>query len=292
MKHVPAGTQLLYVPDNGYYPAVVDVFNYSTGSMVGQVTGSFSYLYTPCSDKVGNVYVPDFSRGVVYEIQHATTKVINSWSGNGYPIGCSVSGSGDLAVSAFTYGGPYDDGAVIVYPGGGPSGTVYKGPGNDWPATYDKAGNLFVEGDYKGQCTSPCLAELHKGGSSWKVLSYDQNVYFPASVELMGKKLGVGDQQAGGSFVTAIYATKVSGNSAKKMSTTTLTDGSCSVGLDVVGWANVSKKPNGLQLKKVTGVAGANHWCETLDKWKYPAGGGPTGHITGAAAPNGATLIE
>lgn len=293
MKHVPAGTPLLYVSDNGFYPPVVDVFNYSTGSMVGQVAGSFEYLYNPCSDKAGNVYVPDFESGTVYEIQHRTTNVINSWAGNGYPIGCSVSRSGDLAVSAFSYGGGQDaDGAVIIYPGGGPSGTVQKGPGNDWPATYDEAGNLFVQGDYKGQCTSPCIAELPKGGNSWKILSYNRTIFFPGAVELMGKVLGVGDQEAGGSSATAIYATKVSGKTAKATNATTLSDGSCSDGNALGGWANVSTNPNGLQIKKVTGVVGANHWCGTLNKWKFPAGGNPTGRVNGAATPNGATLIK
>lgn len=292
MKHVPSSTPLLYVSDNGYYPAVVDVFNYNSGSMVGQVAGSFEYLYDPCSDKKGNVYVPDFKSGVVYEIQHRTTNVIKSWADNGNPIGCSVSGSGNIAVSAFHYGGVSADGAVIVYPGGAKSGTVYGGPGDDFPATYDKAGDIFVEADYAGQCTSPCLAELPKGGKSWKVLSYDQSIYFPGSVELMGKSLGVGDQQSGGSLVTGIYATTLSGDTAHNTHTTTLTDSSCSIGNDVVGWANVSKKPNGLQLKTVTAVSGANVWCETLDTWKFPAGGDPNGIIRGAVAPHGATLIE
>ncbi len=293
MEHVSAAAPLLYVADNGYYPAVVDVFNFSTGAMVGQVADSFEYLYNPCSDKAGNVYVPDFKSGVVYEIQYRTTTVIKSWSGNGNPIGCSVNGSGNLAVTAFHFGGISADGAVIIYPSGGTKRTVRKGPGDDWPATYDSTGNLFIEADYAGQCTSPCLAELPKGGKSWKVISYDQSVYFPGSVELMGSVLGVGDQQSGGSFVTAIYATTVSGNSAHNTHTTTLTDGACSFGNDLVGWANIAGNPNGLQRKTVKGVAGANVLCRgVVGKWNFPSGGNPTTYITGAVSPNGATLIK
>ena len=293
MVHVPASAPLLYVSDDGYYPAVVDVFNYTTGSMVGQVTdSSFEYLSSPCSDSKGNVYVPDFKSGAVYEIAHRTTNVIKSWSNNGNPIGCSVSSTGNLAVTAFHYGGVYSDGGVIIYPGAGNSGTLYQGPGDDFPATYDKAGNLFLEADYADQCTSPCLAELPNGSSSWIILSYKQHIYFPSSVELMGTTLGVGDQQEGGGSESAIYATTVSGNSAKNKHTTTLTDSNCGSGNDLVSWANVSAKPDGLQLKTVTGAAGANVLCETLDEWKFPAGGNQIGTIGGASAPHGATLIK
>ena len=291
MLRVPAGTPLLYVPDNGYYPAVVDVFNDSSGVMVGQVAGSFEYLYNPCSDKAGNVYVPDFKSGYVYEIQHRTTNVIDSWSGNGNPIGCSVSTSGQLAVTAFHYGGLHADGAVIVYEGGGKTAKAYKGPADDFPATYDKAGDLFLEADYADRCTSPCLAELRKQSKSWQILSYDQTISFPGAFELMGSRLGVGDQEGAGN-VTTIYSTTVSGTIAHNALTTTLNDGSCGAGSDVVGWANGSAKPNGLQLAKVTRVTGPNVLCGTIDQWKFPNGGNEFGYVDGALAPHGATLIR
>ncbi len=294
MKHVPHGTPLLYVSDDGYYPAVVDVFNYSTGAMVGQASmpNTAYLLYNLCSDKHGNVYVPDFDTGYVYEIQHATTTVINQWNSNGEPIGCSVNGAGDLAVTNFyDFGNASGVGSVIVYAGGGPTGTDYPGPGYLWPAGYDKTGSTLVaEGNYAGSCTSPCLAKMT--GGTWSVLSYNQTIYFPAAVELMGKKWGVGDQEGGGAFDTDIYATTISGGSATNTNTTTLTDTCYSYYTDVVGWANVSKKPNGVQHKKVKGVAGANLWCGDLAKWKFPAGGNPTGNVSGAAFAYGATLVK
>jgi len=293
MKHVPAGTPLLYVSDDGYYPNVVDVFNYTTGAMVGQASmpNTAANLYNSCSDKHGNVYVVDFAYGYAYEIQHATTTVINQWYTNGEPIGCSVNKNGDLAVTNFyDFGSPSGTGGVIVFPGGGPSGTDYPGPGYLWPAGYDKTGNTLVaEGNYAGSCTSPCLAKLT--GGTWSLLSYNQTIYFPASVELMGKTWGVGDQEGGGVFDTDIYATKISGSSATAVHTETLTDTCSSYYDDSVGWANVSKKPNGVQHKKVKGEAAANLWCGDIDEWSN-AGGNPTGHITGAAFAYGATLIK
>jgi len=238
------------------------------------------------------VYVPDFDTGYVYEIQHATTTVINSWYSNGEPIGCSVNKAGDLAVTNFyDFGNSVGVGSVIVFPGGGPSGTDYPGPGYLWPAGYDKSGSTLVaEGNYAGSCTSPCLAKMV--GGTWTVLSFNQTQYFPAAVELMGKVWGVGDQEGGGAFDTDIYSTKISGNTATASKTTTLTDTCYSYYADVVGWANVSKKPNGVQSKKVKGVAGANLWCGDLAKWAFPAGGNPSGSISGAAFAYGATLIK
>jgi len=294
MKHVPAGTPLLYVSDDGYYPAVVDVFDYSSGSLVGQAAmPNIAYLlYNPCSDKTGNVYVPDFDTGYTYEIQHGTTTVINQWYSNGEPIGCSVSKTGDLAITNFyDFGNTAGVGSVIVFPGGGPSGTDYPGPGYLWPAGYDKTGSTLVaEGNYAGSCTSPCLAKMV--GGTWTVLSFNQTQYFPAAVELMGKVWGVGDQEGGGAFDTDIYSTKISGNTATASKTTTLTDTCYSYYADVVGWANVSKKPNGVQSKKVKGVVGANLWCGDIAKWPFPAGGNPSGNISGASFAYGATLIK
>ena len=113
----------------------------------------------------------------------------------------------------YDFGSPSGTGGVIVFPGGGPSGTDYPAPGYLWPAGYDKTGNTLVaEGNYAGSCTSPGIAKLT--GGTWTVLSYNQTIYFPAAVELMGKTWGVGDQEGGGVFDTDIYATKISGSSA------------------------------------------------------------------------------
>jgi hypothetical protein len=293
MKQVPAAHPLLYVSDDGYYPNVVDVFDYTTGSMVGQASmpNTAANLYGQCSDKHGNVYVVDFAYGYAYEIQHRTTTVINQWYTNGEPIGCSVNGAGDVAISNFyDFGSPSGTGGVVVFPGGGPSGTDYPAPGYIWAAGYDKTGTeLVAECNYAGSCTSPGIAKLV--GGTWTQLSYNQTIYFPNSVELMGKKFGAGDQEGGGVFNTDIYATTVSGSSASASSTTTLTDSACGYN-DSVGWANVSRKPNGVQHKKVKGVVGANLFCGDIDKWAFPAGGNPTGNITGAAFPYGVTLIK
>jgi hypothetical protein len=280
MQRVPKGTQLVYVSDVEY--GTVDVINYKTGALVGQATG-FEYPYGSCSDKHGNVYVTDFDLETATELQAGGTTAINSWATGGLPIGCSVDKKGDLAVTNFETESSSGLGNVIVFAGGGPSGTTYSGPGLDWPAGYDKKGDLFVESSDEGACPTPCLAELVDG--SWQVLSYDQTINFPASVELMGKTLGVGDQDGGGpsSFDMAIYATTVSGSTATNKHTTLITD-TCYASedyVDFVSWGNVSKKPNGLQTRKVKAIVGTNADCfpTPLNTWAFPAGGNPKSSI-------------
>jgi len=249
MQHVPKGTQLVYASDVKY--GTVDVINYSTGVLVGQATG-FELPDGSCSDKQGNVYVTDFDLGTATELQAGTTTVINSWDTGGTPIGCSVWHK-NLAVTNLELDGSSGLGGVVVFAGGGPSGTTYIGPGLDWPAGYDRKGNLFVESSFAGACTTPCLAELQ--GSTWQVLNYNQTINFPDAVELMGKTLGVADQQGDGSSgVMAIYATTVSGSTATNQHTTLITD-DCTGSLlgDYVvflSWGNVSEKPTDCRRRK------------------------------------------
>jgi hypothetical protein len=290
MKHVPAGASLVYVSDDGYYPAIMDVFDYSSGSLVGQTGGIGYFLYNPCSDNAGNVYVPDFDTGYTYEIQHATTTVINSWYSNGEPIGCSVSRTGDLAITNF-YDFSYYQGGIYVFPGGGPSGTDIEGPGYTWPAGYDKHGKLYVEANYTGTCSTPCVAELN--GSSWQILTLSGGTqYFPAAAQSMGGKfVGFGDQECFGTSTSCIFNTKISGTTATVKHTFQFTDTCYNSNNDLVGWGNISKQPNGVQKKKPKGFVGANLWCGDAAEWGKPAGN-PTRVFSGTGFAYGATAVQ
>jgi len=285
---------LLYVADNGTYPAMVDLYDYTSGAMLGQTGGIGYLLYGMCSDKHGNAYVVDFDTGNVYEIKHGTTTVINTWNSNGEPIGCSVDPrSSDLAITNFyDFGSPSGTGSVEVFPGGGPSGTAYYGPGNDWPAGYDKHGNLFVQADYAGQCTNPCLAELPAGGHTYSILGVSgATIHFPAAVEWDGKYLGVGDQQYQGGFNSGIYQMSVSNGTATVANAVLPTSG-CSAYLDLVQWAYYARKPNDLPLPHATQMAAGSPCAPVISKWKYPAGGDPPGQISDGAFPGGLTIVS
>lgn len=284
---------LLYVADDE--TASVDLYDYKSGAMLGQVSGIGYLPYGMCSDKGGNAYVTDFDSGNVYEIEHATTTVINSWNSNGEPIGCSVNPrNGDLAVTNFSdSASPSGSGGVMVYPGGGPSGTDYPGPGYLWPAGYDRHGNLFTQGDYAGQCTSPCFAELAAGSSTWSLLTVSgAKIYFPGAVEWDGKYLGVGDQEYGGGSQSVIYQMSVKNGTATVVNSV-VPIGSCTSGSpDVVQWAYYAREPNDLPVKHATQMAAGSPCQPSVGKWKYPAGGDPTGGIADGAFPNGLTIVS
>jgi hypothetical protein len=283
---------LLYVADNGYYPGVVDLYDYKSGTLLGQSAGIGAGGM--CSDEDGNAYVTDFVSGAVYEIQHGTTTVIGSWYTNGEPIGCSVNPrNGDLAITNFyDFGSPSSTGSVEVYAAGGQSATTYYGPGYDWPAGYDKHGNLFVAASYAGQCTSPCLAELAAGGA-WSVLNVSgAQIYFPAAVEWDGKYLGVGDQEVNGTYNFGIYRMSLHKGRATVVGTVLPASG-CGGYLDLVQWAYYARKPSDLPVKHASQMAGPSGCGSggSVSKWSYPAGANPIGSI-GSGGAGGLTIVS
>lgn len=267
MHTPPKGTKAtIYASDADY--ATVDLIAYPSGKLTGQIAG-FSFPYGLCSDTQGNVYVADFSNETGYEIEAGTTSVINSWATGGETDGCSVSNGGDVAFTNFYPGG------VIVFPGGGPSGTSYPGPGYDWPAGYDKDGHLFVECDYAAPCSSPHLAEL--SGSTWNLLNFDTTISFPGAVQAMGALLGVADQDANGNTGTGIYYTQVSGSDAHDVKTVLFKgSGSCPYTDWPASWGSISKKPNGVQSVKVKHIAATDSNCASgIGVWNAKTGGDP-----------------
>lgn len=247
----PKGTKgTLWATDDEY--ASVDMIAYPSGTLIGQVAG-FSLPYSDCSDKNGNVYVTDLFLDEGFEIAAGTTSIINSWPTGGEAIGCSVSNGGDVSFTNFSPGG------VMVFPGGGQSGTNYPGPGFDWPAGYDPHGNLYVECSDESPCSSPQLYELPAGGSSWTHVNLDTTISFPGPVQNMGKYLGVADQKV--RTTAGIYLVEVSGSDATVAKTIVLTGQRCSYVDFSTSWASINKKPNGVTTKDVKDVAIVNLDC-------------------------------
>ncbi|MBV9334179.1 MAG: hypothetical protein JO146_09240 [Candidatus Eremiobacteraeota bacterium] len=264
-------TKLLWISDLGY--AAVEAYDYETGALIGEVTG-FSYPYGLCSDKNGNVYVSDFSLDKGFEIQAGTFKIINSWPTGGEAIGCSVSNGGDVAFTNFYPGG------VVIFPGGGPTGHTYSGPGYDWAAGYDPNGNLFVECNYASPCSSPRIAELPAGGSSWISLNFSSGIGFAAAVQWDGKYLALADQACGSTSNTCIDQVTVSGSTVTLVNRVRLSAGSsgCSNYVDISGsWGFNAKDPNGILKREATALASPNLSCfpSPVLIWPYPAGGAP-----------------
>ena len=289
MSHVRPGDTLAYASDVEY--GTVDVVDVNTGALVGQATG-FEYPYGSCSDSSGNVYVTDFDSGYATELAAGTTNAIATFTTAPYTIGCSVSKTGDVAFTNFYTLGPsysLSPGTIDIYPHGGGSPTIVTGPAAMWPAGYDKKGNLFVEGNYTGSCTSPCVAELPAGGGSFNLLTFNKTIGFPGPTQLLGKKIGFTDQDAGGpsSFVGGFYPSKVKGSKATSGKAIVFAGGACDSGT-YQGFSGsigeVSKHEDGLQMKKVTGFVSGNDDCFPSPIDVYGAhGGAPTSEIAGGS---------
>lgn len=138
-------TDLLYVSEK--QPNDVEVFTYPRGILVGTLTG-FSALNFLCSDKSGNVWIPDAglrtpSRNTPHGGTHpiATLQVPSDVGGGA----CSVdSSTGDLAVA-----GKGDSEASAVYKRAKGRARIHRVAFGVYGVAYDNRGNLFVDGrDY------------------------------------------------------------------------------------------------------------------------------------------------
>ncbi len=289
-KHKAA---LIYVSDLGN--GSVEVYDYPSGTEVGSATG-FSYPYGDCSDKHGNAYVTDFDNGTVTKFAYGSTSGTTVASGLATPIGCSVDKKGDLAVTQFE-GAEEGVGTVIIYPAGSSKGTAYTGPEEAWPAAFDSKGNLYVEGE-DGTCGyTICVAVLPAGSSTFSAVTLNgASIGFPAAVEREQKGMVFGDQGYEGNFTTALYSASCSGTTCNVNATTQLTDDCFYSGEpynDTVQWGEYSKKPNMQSRGKVTQVAGGNLDCSSrFNMWSFPAGGNPTGQMSGPVEAEGATIVN
>ncbi|MBV9333873.1 MAG: hypothetical protein JO146_07680, partial [Candidatus Eremiobacteraeota bacterium] len=165
------------------------------------------------------------------------------------------------------------------------------GPGYDWPAGYDKNGNLFVECSYASPCSNPSLAEL--SGGTWHLLNLDTPINFPGAVQLMGATLGVADQAGGPDGMTLDY-TKVSGSSAHDVKKVSFGTASCYAGW-ASSWGSLSKNPDGLQKKKIDKIATPNSNCgDDVSIWDAQNGGAPITSLNppGVFSPAGVTFTK
>jgi hypothetical protein len=276
---------LIYVGD--WSTNDVYVYDYPSGTAVGTLTG-FSEPYGMCVDKKGDVYIANFGEGNAVEYAHGGTKVINTYSSGGSPIGCSVDSKGDVAVTSF------DPGEVTLYPKGDSSkGTTYSDSSceYEWTAGFDSGGDLI------GEYESDTFCDLPSGKSSESTMSESGiTIDFPGGTQWDGKYLAAGDQEAGGSYLTGVWPSTVSGTSIKAEGSETSFSDSCysdyvdDVNPFFVGKKNIvavkgaesDKKKGGGQ---ATSMVGPNLWCydagaAKVDTWAYPGGGSPTGNLS------------
>ena len=154
---------LLYVSNQG--SGTVTVYTYLNGGglvLVGTLTG-FSSPSGMCTDSAGDVWIPDYDTGEIYEYQHGGTVPIEVMKHqSGHPYGCAVDpNTGSLAVAEQHPNGHYRDYSVVfVYPKGAKSGHAFApsdGFHEVYFVAYDNTSNLYADG-------TPCLSYCEYGG--------------------------------------------------------------------------------------------------------------------------------
>lgn len=278
---------LLYISD-----AATDdvyVYDYPSGTAVGKLTG-FEYPDGQCVDAQGDVYITNFKAESVVEYARGGTYPIKALATDGHAIGCSVSPSGDLAVTNFyTKKGA---GNVQIFKNASGTPADYSDPATCyymWPAGYDGNGNLFVEGEYAtvGLCWLPA------GGSTMSAASFNQPIIFPGSVMWDGKFITLTDQEYQAVFQTGIYQTVLSGSNGalSEVGVTALNDRCRQYYTDVAQPFVIGKENTPVNDAQGTAVAGSNLWCtKRFDLWAYPTGKYESSLKSAPAEPTGESV--
>lgn len=173
-------------------------------------------------------------------------------SAAGEPAGCGIDPStGNLAATII------DNGEVVVFAKAAGSGKTYSsGLAEAFFATYDKHGNLFVDGLNE---SSVGVVELVKGGSTFQNITTSNAIEFPGNIQWDGKYVTVNDQEE-----HAIDQYSVSGTTATLKGTVSL---------------------NGSSDCDQTWIAKSLVYCPDAGAadakvYKYPAGGSPIASLS------------
>jgi hypothetical protein len=193
MSNAAKNSKLVYYSDGIY--GTLNAYSYPGGTPMGQLTG-FSQPQGMCSvpthPETGNFWVANTSASNVIEYAHGGTTPLATINISGqYPVGCSSDPTtGNLAVANIitTSGGA---GSIYVYTSPSSTPTTYSvsGMSRVYFESYDKSGNLFVDGQNPSGVFT--FAELPKGGSSFQTLSVSGlSVTFPGTVSWDNEKSG------------------------------------------------------------------------------------------------------
>ena len=244
------------------------VLTYPQGKLVGTIDHGAA---DACSDRAGNVFLT-VDQGVD-EFSHGATTPSATLSVPGTSWGCAVDPlSGNLAVTFFGKSG--DDVAVFADAQGQP--TLYNSGFGPWgeSASYDNAGNLFVDGVSESGIG---LAELPQGGGSFSSISISPPIATHVGrLQWDGTYLtlesGVGLQRQPN--LLTINRLSISDSIATVVSTTT--------------FKNIRRDALWSWIYDDAIIVPDGRGCRNVAYWKYPNGGKPTKTLK---APAGKTAI-
>jgi hypothetical protein len=289
--------KLLYVSDADTNSVLV--YDFPSGTEVGDLTTDIDSPYGQCVDKKGNVYIANFDSAETVEYAHGGSTPIAEFSGGGHPIGCAVDRQGDLAVaSLYSATGP---GALYVWTHGEgtPAEYQYGDPClNMYPPGYDEKGNVIVEcvgyaskGNGEGDWNTSIVCALLKGTTSLTMLSFNQSIGFASGTMWDGKYIALGDTMHDNLDETAVYQTSLSGSTLTLEGTTVLDDTCGGYYADLVQPFIVGEKNTPINRKQGKVLIGVSRHCtDTIAFWRYPAGGDPFKTASGPEFPYGQSV--
>jgi hypothetical protein len=263
---------LLYVSNSG---GTVYVYSYPTLTPVGQLDGMGNVATEGlCVDKQGDVFVPAWTgsptTGYIYEFSHGGTEPIETLTdGTSENSSCSVDHTtGNLAVANFQ--------GVEIFQNAQGTPTAYSVPNiePEW-AAYDDSGNLFADG--RSTSGQP-LAELPKGGSSFETISLNKSISIE-SLQWYKGYLAAASGNGNNFGPLDIYQMSISGGSGTILGTTTLKV-KRKIGYD----------GNGQYLIQGGRIFGAGEEHNSLQIWRYPAGGNAVKTVIKKFSPWGVAL--
>jgi hypothetical protein len=180
----------------------------------------------------------------------------------GEAAGCAMDpSSGNLAVSLLGAGD-----IVIFTDASGTGSIVADGLDSTYFAGYDNKGDLFVDGMTESETYG--VVEMASGSSSFKAVTLSNTIEFPGGMQWDGKYITLNDQEA-----HVIYGYTCSGTSCTLKRTVSLSGSSDCV---------------------QTWIGKGDVFCpdagnETVEVYKYPAGGSPIAALTGSV---GGSVIQ
>jgi hypothetical protein len=280
------GKDLLYIAntDSGARDTgTVTVYTYPQGELVGDLKG-FTVPQGLCVDKAGDVYIVNSYGGDIIEYAHGGTKPIKTLTDTGLPYGCAIDPkTGNLAVTNWCdgpQGSCYSKGTVLIYKDARGTPKVLTDPYTAimYYCTYDKSGDLFVDG----------VAKIYDIG--FAKLPKDSTQFQNMELTLPNKPQAPGGLQWAGRYLAAsaidgnaVYEYQLTGDQGKLVHVTPL-----------------KKIPNGSGTNQFS-ISGQTVVAEliTSDRYpngrvylfNYPAGGKPTEAIVQSInGPEAATI--
>jgi hypothetical protein len=234
-----------------------EIFAYPSGELVGYFGFSQSHFfsYGICSDRKGNVFAGvggvSSSYSFIDEFAHDGS-LIGTLGADFLPISCSVDPStGNLAVV---------EGEIAIYRNARGAPRHYRDSSFQGyeSCSYDDRGNLFVVGFPPGGYFA--LAEILKGKVTFRSISLNKKLGYPASIQWDGNDLAIEAQTLVrgqlGRYV--VYRVQVSGSKAKVLGTPQFKD-----------W----RRPGRSTILQDAFVAVYGTKAKSIGSWRYPSGG-------------------